>query len=1138
MNSAQDASALAAASQRRASDPEVSAFVAASAGSGKTKVLTDRLLRLMLAGAAPGRIQCLTYTRAAAAEMRVRLQTLLGRWVALADAPLDEALAALGLSPDAELRRQARELFARVLDVPGGMRIETIHAFCAGLLRRFPLEAALPPRFAVLGDAEAGLLREAALTATLENAPAEALALVARRLKPDPFRELLGKLEAKAPRLAEAADAARVLETVIARQRALLGISDGETSEAILRDAMAALDLPRMREMMRGVLAHASTKLAPRVQAALDWLAAAPTAPEAWHGWAGYFLRADGKLRAPGGLISAGGKRALPGLEAEILAERDAVEAVLARLARVEIAELSAALARLGLPIAWDYARRKRAASCLDYGDLIEATLALLADPGAAWVLYKLDGGLDHLLIDEAQDTSPAQWRIADALTGEFFAGEGARAVMPARSLFAVGDHKQSIFSFQGASPEAVRDWHEQMRTRVTAAGQAFRDVALQVSFRSTTPVLALTDAVFAEGGPGLGLDEAAPRHIAHRAESWGRVELWPRLPRFSEREMARAAAEQRKPVADGGEAALAEALADQIAAMLRAGTELPSRGRALRAGDIMVLLRTRGAFPAAFVRRLRDHQVAVAGPDRMQLTTEPAVADVLALIDALLLPEDELAFATFLTSPLGGLSDADLLALALNRAGTLREALRDRADEAPGWRAAHDFFAALLARADFVTPHALLAMALGPLGGQARLLARFGAQAREAIGELLDEAFAYAQANPPSLQGFVQALRAEATEIKQEPAGAGNAVRVMTVHAAKGLQAPLVILQASTGLGRDREGGLVSLEDGELGHVPFWAPGMVAAAPALAAADARRREAACEEHYRALYVALTRAEDWLIVSGFEPGKKQPESWYAAVEAGFRRLPAARAEPLSGWVGERLVLEARAGGPAAATPQKMPAPAVAALPAWLREARPPPPEPARPARLAPSRPEGVALGEVPGSALKLLARDAAGRRFARGKLVHTLLQHLPALPEAEWADAAMRLARQSLPPEAAAALVAEIGTILNDPRLSPLFGPGSRAEAPITGVIETADGPFVVGGVIDRLAVTPRQVLIADYKTNRDPPRTAEEIPVLYRRQMQTYARVLARIYPGRDIVAALIWTRTGRIDFLDDAAL
>jgi ATP-dependent helicase/nuclease subunit A len=782
----------------------------------------------------------------------------------------------------------------------------------------------------------------------------------------------------------------------------------------------------------------------------------------------------------------------------------------------------------LAAPVAESYAAAKQGAGLLDYDDLIGRSSALLVDPGAAWVLYKLDGGLDHLLLDEVQDTAPAQWEIAGALAREFFSGEGAQA--QGRSVFAVGDRKQSIYSFQGADPDGFELWRRRLRGMVAGAGLGWEDVALQVSFRSTAPVLRLVDAVFADKLAAAGVAEAGTlEHLSDRAGQAGVVELWPLapLPVVAEVEPWAVPTENRGSVS--APQALADALAAWIAGQLRDGVMLESRGRPLAAGDVLVLVRRRNAFATALVRALKGRGVAVAGLDRLVLTEQPAVADLLALCDVLLLPQDDLALGCVLTSPLGGVSDDGLMELAAGRRGTLWEALGARAGERAEWGAARDFIATLLARVDYVSPHALLVEALGVLGGRARLFARLGPEAAEPVDELLAAALRYAAVHPPGLQGFLHWLRQSGAEVKREAEGAGGAVRIMTVHGAKGLQAPLVIVPDTTSLPPDE--GAVAWAAGDL---PVWSPRKelrCAAVDALRAGAAQRR---AEEYNRLLYVALTRAEDRLLVCGWQGKNTPPETcWYETVRRGFVRLGAeVRPGP---WNGEALH-HASAQLDAPKCEATAAAGAVARLPAWVGTA--PPAEPALPAHLAPSRPENAGLGEVPAVASPLgdrglAERDAAGARFRRGQAVHALLQHLPALAEGARAAAAQRFLAQSGVADAEA-VAGEVLAVLGHPALAPLFGPAGRAEVPLAGVV----GEQVIGGLVDRLAVLDDRVLVADYKTNRAPPPDLARVPVLYLRQMAAYRAVLRQVFPGRAVACALVWTVGGSVMALPDSLL
>jgi ATP-dependent helicase/nuclease subunit A len=561
-----------------------------------------------------------------------------------------------------------------------------------------------------------------------------------------------------------------------------------------------------------------------------------------------------------------------------------------------------------------------------------------------------------------------------------------------------------------------------------------------------------------------------------------------------------------------------------------------------LTAGDVLILVRRRGAFARALVKALKTRGVPVAGLDRMVLTDQPAVQDLMALGDALLLPSDDLTFACLLTSPLGGLTDDDISEIAIDRPGTLWDALRNRADEKSSWRFAADVFTQLLARVDYVTPYALFAEALGPLGGRARLFARLGPEAAEPVDELLNAALTYATRHPPSLQGFLHWLRRSGAEVKREPEAAGNLVRIMTVHGAKGLQAPLVIVPDTSGLPQD-DGKIVWADDARTGRaVPLWAPRKEFRCEAWDRLRAASRRQQLEEHNRLLYVALTRAEDRLLVCGWR-GAHDPkdECWHSVVHRGFLAA-GSESEPFGPWQGNLLRIRAPQALPADIPAQAVQPAHDADLPTWIGAApawRPalPPPEPPRPIPLAPSRPEGVELGPVPAVDSPLGARDAGGSRFRRGQLIHALLQHLPSLSPDTQYDAAVRFletANHALPPGQAEHIADEVLAVMAHPDLAPVFGPDSRAEVPLTGVV----GNVVVGGLVDRLAVLPDRVLVADFKTNRRPPAKVEDTPVMYLRQMASYRAVLRSIFPNRAVLCALVWTREARVTILPDDKL
>jgi ATP-dependent helicase/nuclease subunit A len=1106
--------------QRAASNPAVSVFVSASAGSGKTKLLTDRLLRLMLAGTRPEKILCLTYTKAAAAEMAIRLNRRLGEWVVMPAQKLDAALRALDAPTDDKTRALARKLFADVLDLPGGMRIGTIHAFCQSLLRRFPLEANLSPHFELADEAKAAsALREARELVMADPHQDNAISLLAAETNEQDFAALTAAFST------DKNDVQALFNDfgtagIVAMQRAALAAGDSSHDEILA----AAVTWPHEQEL-RGALRRlfeAGTKWGKDfAEPNLSWLGRDPAQRLLhWSDWVTGFF-SDEKPRSIDRLIGKALAAEHEQLQRIIAAEQERIGKVEEARKAAKLSEINQAVTRLMAPILRADQGQKTATATLSYADLITRTGQLLIDPGAAWILYKLDGGIDHLLLDEVQDTAPAQWNIAYAIADEFFAGLGARG--EARSIFAVGDSKQSIFSFQGADLQSFQAYAEKFRNRVRGAGQKWLDARLDTSFRSTAPVLALVDAVFAAGPAQIGVTPPGTpiTHRVSRAGQAGVVRLWP-LTRAAETPAAPDwAVPDEYQAAESAKAILARDIAAFIRQRLDDPAYLPSRARRATAGDFLILVRHRDELVTGITRAAKAQNIPIAGADRMVLTEQPAVSDLLALCDALLLPADDLAFGQFLASPLGGFSDDELMRLAIGRRRKLFDALSTQRDTFP---AAYAFFQTLRAQVDFITPHALLAQILGPMGGRARLLERLGPDAAEPLDEVLAEALAFTRGEPASLQMFLHHLRTSGAQIKREADAAGDVVRIMTVHGAKGLQAPIVILPDTTGVPKQNE-TLFWLEPPQQPGiaVPIFCPRKGLRAKAVADALAAKNAAQGAEQNRLLYVALTRAEDELLICGAQPKKALPEAcWYKSIEAGFARLPATQADGALTHAAPQTAppdrVERRTGAAAATLPAW-----AGAAPAWL--ATPPSAETTRPEPLAPSRgTEDEAKRAMVASPLGGNTGGARAAAMAKGQAVHALLQHLPDLPPAARAAAAAKFLDgvAELDAAARAAIVAAVLEILANSDLAPLFGLGSRAEVPLAGVV----GDVEIGGLVDRLAVLPDRVVIADYKTDRVVPAGAEAIPPKYLAQLAAYRAILGQIYPALPIECLLIFTQ------------
>ncbi|MBM3522565.1 MAG: double-strand break repair helicase AddA, partial [Alphaproteobacteria bacterium] len=885
--------------QRRAADPTRSVWVSANAGAGKTRVLVDRVTRLLLEGARPHAVLCLTFTKAAAAEMRARLAERLGRWAGLDEPTLRVELADIAdaeLAANPAMRARARELFAATLDAPGGMRVQTIHAFCESLLNRFPLEAGLGVRFAVADDAVTAELLASArdrLLASADDDPVVAAALAdivglvdAARLEAA-LDSLVGERRRVRRLLTQHGDDP---ERVVEALYQTLDVSPDDTlasanAEFVARLPRAALDAAA------GVLATGKGKTdegnALLIKSGLDDSALVEHLDE----WLSIFLTQKEEPKADKSLATQKLRDEHPDMLATLRSEAGRCLAHVERRRAIGLARASTAMIRLGARLMAFHAEAKRARAVLDYDDLVLRSLDLLQGVDQAWVRYKLDGGIDHVLVDEAQDTSAEQWQLIEALAEEFFAGEGVRGSAP-RTLFAVGDEKQSIFSFQGAEPRAF----QAMRTifgAAAASGSARFDVVdLPFSFRSTPTVLGAVDALFADVDARDGVAADATSHIAVRATATGLVELWPLeappdLPEAEAWDVPLDYLSLSSPPAK-----LAARIAETIAGWLASGEPIGEEGRPIRAGDVMILVRRRNAFFVEMVRALKAKDIAVAGADRLILAEHIAILDLIAVGRFVLLPEDDYALACALKSPLFGFDDDDLFALCHGRDGALWPMLRARADERPRWRAAVDRLGELLGRADRMPPFEFYARLLGADGARAKFLARLGPEAADPLDEFLSLALATERDHVPSLEGFLQRLERGGAEIKRDMEQARDEVRVMTVHAAKGLEAPIVFLPDTASAPDHRQDPTLFWPEPDGKALLLWPARRDNDAGLSREARAANAQSRLEEYRRLLYVATTRARDRLYVCGWRGQREAPaHCWHALVERALRRDP-------------------------------------------------------------------------------------------------------------------------------------------------------------------------------------------------------------------------------------------------------
>ena len=1100
--------------QIAASNPAVSAWVSANAGSGKTYVLSQRVIRLLLDNVAPEKILCITFTKAAAANMAKQVFDTLAKWIALDDTALDAAIRAISSrTPDAALRARARRLFALALETPGGLKVQTIHAFCTRILHQFPFEANVAARFDVLDEAtEAKLLGDVSVRVMLEAAAnpntklGRALSYAITMGADQTLKDAIGEAIRIRQKLHDWMQADGGIEGATAALCGVLGIDPADTMEAVEADITDGPLLPSTE--WRGVaetLAPGSPNDQAQAQRLLSALAAG-SSEDRTNAYIEFFTTGGGTPRKS--LITGALGKKYPDLLQRLTDEQARVLALAERRKAIVCRNKTYALLALADAVIDGYKTEKDRRGLLDYDDLIDKTLALLKSVESAWVHYKLDSGIDHVLIDEAQDTSPRQWEIIHALVSEFFAGAGARPFK--RTIFAVGDEKQSIFSFQGAAPREFDTQRAAFAELCRKSEQQLHFVPLRHSFRSGPNLLEAVDVVFSrpQAYGGLSADNVKTVHEALPEAAPGLVELWDTIQPDKKQEIEAWQAPFDTVTETSPQVRLAQKIARTVKVWMGQGT---------RPGDVLVLVRQRGPLFDEVIRALKDAQIAVAGADRLILTEHIAVMDLMVLADALLLAQDDLALATLLKSPLFGLDDDDLFAIAWNRKSSLRTALRN-SNEPRFAEAARklDRYADWARRE---TPFGFFARVLGPERGRAKFLSRLGPEADDAIDEFLNLALDYERRETPSLQGFIAWLRSAQTDVKRDMEIARDEVRVMTVHGAKGLEAPTVILADTTTQPSGppgRQPRLLTLAGAE--GVPnrmVWVGAKATDVAPVAAARERMLEENAKEYRRLLYVAMTRTIERLVVCGCDGARKRPEGcWYDLVADALKDR--AVVEPADDGDGEVRRFRKTA---IAARPKDAQKPQMAAQetpPTWLTE--PAKPEPPPPELLTPSS----AYDE------KTVIHAATGadraKALARGTHTHRLLQALPGIASAHRAEAARRyLARAfDLNDDERAEIAEHAIRITEDPRFYELFGPGSRAEVSIVGHVDLPDRRVAISGQIDRLVVTDAAILIADYKTNRPVPETP---PQAYVAQLALYRDVLRKLYPGRLLRAALIWT-------------
>ena len=1112
----QNLAILATNQQREAADPTFSVWVEASAGTGKTKVLTDRVLRLLLAGVRPQRLLCLTYTKAAAVQMNDRISEYLGKWAVMADEDLagdiknligeDNFLA----GNQEEYMRIARVLFADLLDTPGGIKIQTIHSFCQDILKRFPLEAGVSPYFEVLDDrgkeTVLSAIKKELLSGEYRGSPELEAAVVyfTDNLSETSFPKVMEHITTHRTEIAELLQKYGGLQKFLSALAAHLDVKDNDTIDRLKMEFMQSVNWEEIKTNMAAWQNSGISDI--KKCEKLDIILSHPVSSADYDMYKTIFLTGNGEPLAERNMAGKKAKEADDKLLERSYKEAERLLEMNKKLARLNLYQSTRNFLIIAENLNKQYDDRKKQMSVLDYDDMILLTRHLLSDSAtAAWVLYKLDGGIDHILLDEAQDTSPEQWDIIKYLSEEFFAGSGVTDRI--RTLFAVGDRKQSIFSFQGADPDKLDAMYKYFKQQ---GGNDFKKVNLEVSFRSAPAILQSVNKVFAspEISNGVVAEDEKVNHKPYRVGEFGCVEIWE--PFIAEQDTKAQDDSQLLPPMEMSSrvsvrSQLALRIAERIETMVN---ETSQTENPLNFKDFMVLVRKRDAFVEEFIRACKKLHVDICGADKMILTDQIAVQDMISLGKFLLLPNDDLSLAEVLKSPLFGFDDDDLIKLCRNKN---KIPLWTRLGDIEEYHETYALLQSLLEKLDYIRPYELYNYILSTKNGRQKFINRMGIEVEDALDEFMNLTVAFEQQNTPSLQGFIQWMEQSEVVIKRQTEQKDiNAVRLMTVHGSKGLQAPIVFLPDTISV-RTSRCEQNALFDKQYTYYPL--NGEAYEDNCLKIKEYNDTKAD-DEYRRLLYVGLTRAEDRLIICGYANSDKiKSSSWFklcekTLVESGYPEDKIFRItvdEGIKKKVKNEQILSAD----------------VPEVEDWLNNDAPDENVLSKP--YTPSRIEDDE--DEPDSVSPL---QEAGNFYRRGTIIHKLLQFLPQKKENE--EYAIEVFLQKNAPDFTEyqrlKIKKEVLNLLNNPEFAELFGEKAQAEVPIVGEV---DGKMI-SAQLDKLLVLPDKVMIVDFKTNQPPAKDLASTSPSYIKQLDLYAKLLQRIYPDLPVETYILWTNEARL--------
>lgn len=1098
--------------QHQATHLTSSVWVSASAGTGKTYVLTNRILKLLLLQPylKPSEILAVTYTKAAAREMENRIRSRLSEWVSLSDEALFKSLEmVLGEVPTPDQCVRARGLLLEVLEDGKGLNISTIHGFCQQILGAFPLESGVPVGFGLLeGQEESDLIRQVQdeVFSTFEkgDVPPEqqwCFNYLAEDIHESTLRDVFQDIVFNRRKFNKLFQRHGTVENVLnALAKALDIMPESWTPESVLEDMESYFSVPSELVDYAKSFADSKTKKMQTLGAEVLFFHNIQEEEKGpcWPRYARAFLTKDGSFRKS--LVDAATKKSANGalIEQAFNQEQERVYKVEQLRKSYRSWLLTAAYLHIGYEMIQAYGESKQQQNVLDFDDLIQKTAELfLHQERQMWVRYKMDRKIAHVMLDESQDMDDEQWEIIRALIQEFYDGSGQKEIT--RTLFAVGDTKQSIYRFRGAQPYVFGDIRTYLEMQSDSNACEARNVSLKTSFRSSKTILDFVDRVFEAEEKQQALDDTQQvQHQAVRQEAPGWVEVWPLC---KEEEQEEATIEnwplpiQQPEKTMSARRLVARKMAQAMKELVENKTLLSSTQKPASYGDMMVLLRGRTMMPE-IIEALDELNIPHAGSDRIQLMQDVMVDDMLAWLKFLHTREDDLSLAQVLKSPVFNLSEEMLMTLSLARRkaslwsvlnGEMKQQLQEIITTISGL-SVYEMVVFIINKTNFYNKY------INASHEDVNSLHSF----TEAMDNLLESALKYGSQNG-GIAGFIYKIEAGEIELKKGLESAGKNVRILTAHGSKGLEAPIVFMPDTTQdyyrkMSRDY---LLWQEDKTDVNLFLYRQGKGQTPQLQDELHEAEKQRIFEDEMRLLYVALTRAQERLYIGGAAVQGRLPENcWYAEIEKITEQLAD---------FGDAKVLYHAPHQPIVEKETNTEEHRKLQVQSWIAML------PAKEETANTIRPAVKEIGE------DVLTSDQK-KLYQRGRLMHRLLELLPRSPEEERQQTATAWLDKMLPEDATLMKEKMVRDVMGVFAMYPEFF--TENSKPEVSFITTVNGSKVEGR-IDRLVVTDNTVTIVDYKTDQIIPN---DMPESYAQQLKLYKQAMQKVFPEKEVEACIVW--------------